>query len=270
MEFPGSGALSSTAASNLLSPPNTTSPHTPRASSTPRAKIGKTASDVLAAFSPRPQPPKLVGLPMSPPKVEITMSKRRELRQKEKILYTISDDSDGAVSPSVVSSAFSTPQNPRWAYNIIDLEDDEDEELQVTERPGTPPPRLSTAGHSLRQPKDLHLSLRAQENGDKPVLKRKRPSATRSKQQKPRLISDAPKVANIVRTARNDTRDFIAKETTVKRARFFVAKKDYFLPLLPEHNHVKKLVEDAQQHQAFNVQQVPIASYESLKAQPKG
>jgi len=208
---------------------------------------------------------------MSPPRFETTMSKSRELRQKEKVSYTISDDSDGAGSPSVASSALSTPQKPRRTYNIIDLEDDEEDDLQVVERPGTPPPRLSTAGHSLRQPKDLHLSLRAQENGDKPILKKRRLSAPKMRQQKPRLVSDAPKDSNIVRTARNDTRDFIAKETAVKRARFFVAKKDYFLPLLPEYNYVKKLVEEAQQQQrVLNLRQEPTVPYESIKEQPRG
>ena len=199
------------------------------------------------------------------------MSKSRALRQKEKISYTISDDSDGAESPSVVSSAFSSPQKPRRTRNIVDLEDDEQDDVLVVERPATPPPRISTAGHSLRQPKDLHLSLRAQENGDKPVLKKRRLSAPKNRQQKPGLVSDTPKDTIIVRTARNDTRDFIAKETAVRRARFFVAKKDYFLPLLPEHNHIKKLVDEAQQQQrVLNVQPKAIVPYESITEQPKG
>lgn len=208
---------------------------------------------------------------MSPPKVEITMSKSRSLRQKEKISYTISDESDGPGSPSVVSSAFSTPQKSGRAYNIINLEDDEEDELQEIGRPRIPPPRISTAGHSLRQPKDLHLSLRAQENGDKPMLKKKRGSGPfKGKQQNPKLASDAPKDTTIVRTARTETRDIISKETDVKKARFFVAKKDYFLPLLPERNYIKKLVEVAQQPQVLTMPEEPIVPYESIKKQPSG
>ena len=224
-----------------------------------------TASEILAAFSPKPQPPKKSTVWLSPPKFEIMMSKGRDLRQKEKVSYTISDDSDELASVSGASSAFSTPQKPKRTRNIIDLEDDEVEEIA---RPTTPPPRCSTAGHALRQHKDLHLSLRAQENGDKPVVKKRKVSLPKIKQQKPKVVSDVP-VGHTVRTARNETRDFIANETAVKRAKFFVAKKDYFLPLLPENNHVKRIIEQATTQQCLASAENSVVLYESIE-QPNG
>ncbi|MCJ1433349.1 hypothetical protein MMC27_002709 [Xylographa pallens] len=195
------------------------------------------------------------------------MSKGRDLRQKEKISYTISDDSDELASVSGVSSTFSTPQKQKRSRNIIDLEDDDNDVEEIT-RPTTPPPRLSAAGHALRQHKDLHLSLRALENGDKPVLKKRRVSLPKIKQQKPRVVSDAP-LGHAVRTMRNETRDFIATETAAKRAKFFIAKKDYFLPLLPENNHVKRIVEQAAIQHSIGSAEDMVVPYESI-GQPQG
>ncbi|MCJ1381133.1 hypothetical protein MMC17_004242 [Xylographa soralifera] len=195
------------------------------------------------------------------------MSKGRDLRQKEKVSYTISDDSDELASISGASSTFSTPKKPKRMRNIIDLEDDDDEPEEIA-RPKTPPPRLSAAGHELRQHKDLHLSLRAQENGDKPVLKKRKVSLPKIKQQKPRVVSDAP-LGHAVRTTRNETRDYIATETAAKRAKFFIAKKDYFLPLLPENNHVKRIVEQTSIHRSVDSAEDMVVPYESI-GQPKG
>ncbi|MCJ1399711.1 hypothetical protein MMC11_002913 [Xylographa trunciseda] len=234
-----------------------------------RIKISNrtTASEILAAFSPKPQPPKKSTVWLSPPKFEITMSKGRDLRQKEQVSYTISDDSDELASVSGVSSAFSTPQKPKRTRNIIDLEEDNDAVEEVV-RPITPPPRLSAAGHALRQHKDMHLSLRALENGDKPALKKRKISLPKIKQQKPRVVSDAP-LGHAARTARNETRDFIATETAAKRAKFFVAKKDYFLPLLPENNHVKRIVEQAMMQRSVNSSEDMVVPYERIE-QPQG
>ncbi|KAF1948900.1 ISWI chromatin-remodeling complex ATPase-like protein ISW2 [Byssothecium circinans] len=63
-------------------------------------------------------------------------------------------------------------------------------------------------------------------------------------------------------TARARLRDDIAQKTKAKANNFFVANQDRFLPLLPEHNYVSRLV---------SKQQVgPIVEYESLKQQPEG
>ena len=186
----------------------------------------------------------------------------RALRQKEPITYAVSDDSDTTKSPSAVSSAFSSPYKIKRTRNVIDLEEDEVEEIVP---PKTPPPRLSSAGHSLRQHGELHLSLRAQENGDKPALKKRKLSRP-SSQKRIRVFSNITTIAP--RTARNEVRNAIASQTTAKRASFFVAKKDYFLPLLPEGNHITRLVE--QHKHSDSSDDTATVPYEALTKQPTG
>ena len=224
------------------------------------------ASHVLAAFSPRAQP-RGSYLPGNPSPIHnIKMSQERGLRQLEKVTYAISDDSDELASQSGTSSMFSTPPKKR-RHNIVDLGDD-DEVVEV-QRPRTPPPRLSSAGHSLRQHQDLRLSFRAQMNGDKHVIKRRKLSRSKSQHSKPRLLSDFSP-APLTRTVRNETRDYIATETAKKRARFFVANKDCFLPLLPESNHVKKLVESETQQTGGASSGDNTIPYVAIATQPVG
>ena len=192
----------------------------------------------------------------------IAMAEKRGLRQKERVVYAISDDSDVEESPSAASSAFSTPQKQKRVCSIIDLDDDD--ELEEIESPKTPPPRVSTAGHSLRQHSSLHLPLRAQENGDKPKRKKRKLS-----RQSARNISKIASDLNLKapKTARSEIRQSIATETQGKRDNFFVAKKDFFLPLLPENNHVKKLVD---QHESKAEHDATIVPYEAIDKQPHG
>lgn len=202
----------------------------------------------------------------------------RDLRQKERISYTISDDSDSEASPSAVSSAFPTPQKGA-ALKVIDLGEESDEELDV---PTSPPPRVSSAGHQLRARSDLHLSQRAQENGDKPVVKkRKLTSASKAhrKKQKVIVISDAKHGETdtiklsvpSTRTARNEIRDAIATKTAAKRSAFFIAKKDFFLPLLPESNYISRLLEKGDHSQPdLDNDTDSTVPYEAIEIQPKG
>lgn len=164
------------------------------------------------------------------------MADNRHLRRKETISYEISSGSDAEVS-TVNDSPFGTPQKvPNMRKRLI-YEVDEDSESEEQESPvKTPPPRLSTAGHSLRQHKDLRPPFRALENGDKPSRKKRHATASR-KQLK--FTSDAPKP----KTVRTQIREFIATETAVKKSRFFIAHKDLFLPLLPQKNHIVKLID---------------------------
>ncbi|KAL8712991.1 MAG: hypothetical protein Q9220_002851 [cf. Caloplaca sp. 1 TL-2023] len=164
----------------------------------------------------------------------------RKLRQKAAVSYEISSDSDINQETSPNNSSFGTPQKLMRARKrtIIDLDDESESEVSVTPEK-TPPPRLSTAGHSLRQHKDLNLSLKAQENGDKPRRKKRKVSRA---SRKAIVNSDLPKQLP-VRTERNEIRDHIATETTTKRNNFFIAHKHLFLPLLPKKNHVTKLLD---------------------------
>lgn len=168
------------------------------------------------------------------------MADARQLRRKEVVSYEISSDEDTAGASNATDSPFGTPQKAPNARkrSIINL--DEESESEETESPTkTPPPRLSTAGHSLRQHKELHQSLRAQENGDKPLRKKHKTSKPKNK---PIVTSDATK-AIPVKTIRSQIRETIATETAVKKDNFFIAHKDLFLPLLPKRNHITKLID---------------------------
>lgn len=187
------------------------------------------------------------------------MEEKRSSRKKQIISYEISDDSDNLDASSSLDSTFSTPQKaPRTRVSIVDLEEDEFEEIGP---PKTPPPRLSSAGHALRQPNELALSLRAQENGDKRIARKKK-TAKRTSRPKTKSQSSAPK------TARQELREFVNTETAGKRANFFVAKKDLFLPLLPEGNHVQRLV--AQRQQSGRREEDLSVPYEIIEHQPAG
>ncbi|KAF2645967.1 ISWI chromatin-remodeling complex ATPase ISW2 [Massarina eburnea CBS 473.64] len=63
-------------------------------------------------------------------------------------------------------------------------------------------------------------------------------------------------------SARVRLRADIARKTKAKANNFLVANKDYFLPLLPEHNYVSRLLAKKEHG--------PIVEYESLKQQPEG
>ncbi len=178
------------------------------------------------------------------------------MRRKERVSYHVADDSDSLIESSS-SNGFATPRKHRRAL----YEDSEDDEVEPAK---TPPPRVSSGTHVLRQRKDLHPSLRAQENGDQQRRKRTRTS----KSSRFSLVkSDAPS-PDIQMSARNEVRNEIATETARKRANFFVAKKEYFLPLLPESNHIKRLVDERSKSEDGGIDlSVP---YEAIDHQPQG
>lgn len=231
----------------------------------PKVQLSKatTASELLAAFSPKAQLKKEPLPWISPPQFPIAMTENiRARRHKERVSYQISDDSDLAPSPSVISSTVSTPQKRRLTHAtcIIDLEESpEPEPLK------TPPPRISSAGHSLRQHKDLQLSQRALENADKPRVKRRRVSRKQNKNAAIVLDLDA---MPLQKTSRNEIRETIATETKGKRANFLHAKREYFLPLLPESNYISRLVEE--HNQSDHSEEDLSVPYEAIHQQPQG
>ena len=215
---------------------------------------GTTASQLLAAFSPTALPKKASLPNAESPSYKIKMIQpARDLRRKQPVSYEISDDDDPDTSNS--GSAFPTPQKP-----VVYLEEEIELYDSEPEPDRTPPPRKSSAGHSLRQHSDLQLSLRAQENADKRPVKRRKNSKIQRRPQ--RSAPAQPK------TARNEVRSEIASDTAAKRAKFFVSKKDYFLPLLPEGNHIQRLVDQRkEQHNESTETHIP---YEDLTSQPRG
>ncbi|KAL8831090.1 MAG: hypothetical protein Q9170_005440 [Blastenia crenularia] len=163
------------------------------------------------------------------------MADNRQLRQKNAISYEVSSDSND--EPASVSSAFGSPQKLSTRKKSVITLDEETESDEDESLARTPPPRLSTAGHSLRQHNHLRQSLRAQENGDKSTKKKQ------SKKTKRAIVtSDAPKSVP-VRSERKQIRDTIATSTVTQRNNFFIAHKDLFIPLLPKKNHITNLVE---------------------------
>ncbi|KAJ4335268.1 hypothetical protein N0V95_008953 [Ascochyta clinopodiicola] len=114
---------------------------------------------------------------------------------------------------------------------------------------------------------DVKMEARKKRDDDAPRRRSGRhtrvlESDTLQAQQRPtptkRKTAQPPKLD----TARARLRDDIAHKSKVKANNFLFAHKDYFLPLLPPHNYVTKLLRN---HKAK-----PIAEYEELKEQPEG
>ncbi|KAL8821594.1 MAG: hypothetical protein Q9223_000383 [Gallowayella weberi] len=164
----------------------------------------------------------------------------RQLRHKSAITYEISSDSEIEQASTPNDSPFGTPQKPVRAHRRSVIHYDDETATEASESPAkTPPPRLSTAGHSLRQHKDLHLSLRVQENGDKHPRKK---CKTSNRAKRLNIVSTAPRPM-AVKTGRAQIRDEIATGTAVKRNNFLISYRHLFLPLLPIRNQITKLVE---------------------------
>ncbi|KAL8850024.1 MAG: hypothetical protein Q9221_005041 [Calogaya cf. arnoldii] len=207
----------------------------------------------------------------------------RQLRRKSAISYEVSSDSDSQPSTSN-DSPFGSPAKPVRRQRRSAVEREEETDTEAEEAPiKTPPPRLSTAGHSLRQHKDLHLSLRALENGDKRAPKTRKHLSTRKRLNA--TSSGGPKPVP-VKTERNLIRDAIVTGTAVKRNNFFLCQKHLFLPLLPEKNHITKLAEksalDGQEEDILAISEATDSldgagyrkdnsvPYEELTQQPRG
>jgi SWI/SNF-related matrix-associated actin-dependent regulator of chromatin subfamily A member 5 len=209
----------------------------------------------------------------------------RSLRQKTSVSYQLPDDTDDVYS-SPPASTFSSPQKSPTECDIVDLMDESDDSITV---PITLPERVSKAGHSLRPLSKLNLSLRALENADKPRAKSRKLKRKALKSDIERVVSDVPNSGSggmsriQSRTKREEVRHVIATETASRRHKFFVAKKDYFLPLLPEKNFVRKLVEKAQtdseasgactagkENSPLAASDADMVPYKALKSQPAG
>lgn len=250
--------------------------------STPKVQSArKTASDRLASFSPVSQSKEKKEpqtWTLSPPSFfPIVMSdQKRKLRQKAPVHYEISSSGESEQDAESANSTFSSPVKHRRSSgtSIIDLEEEEEDESLEDEDededeslPKVLQPRVSSAGHLLRQHKDLHLSLRAQENADKSVVRRRR--VLKRGGRKNSKTAHGRRAQPPQKTARNQIRDNISRETAVKRGNFYVAKKEYFLPLLPESNNINRLVEArlAAGQQGDEDLTIP---YEALEEQPEG
>ena len=196
---------------------------------------------------------------------------QRAVRAKPRISYEISSDSDDVDSSSVTDSPFSSPKKgPKRRSPVVDLEDkDEDEddgdESEEVEPEGTPPPRMSSAGHSLRHRSVLNQPLRARENGDhRRVSKQKKSKRSSGTSKRKRTVPTSTSQM----TERAEIRHQISTVTAGKRANFFVAYKDLFFPLLPESNHIQRLVE--QRQLSLQGEMDLSVPYKDIETQPAG
>ena len=188
---------------------------------------------------------------------------QRATRAKPRISYEISSESEDDDS-SVPDSPFSSPERPTERRpNVVDLENDEESEEDNSRY--TPPMRTSSTGHSLRQRTELNQPLRARENGDRRRISKQKKSKNSSRTVKGKQTFTA---STGQKTERTDIRHQISTVTAGKRANFFVAKKDMFMPLLPESNYIQRLVD--QRRIASLGGKDSSVPYKDIKEQPVG
>jgi hypothetical protein len=217
-----------------------------------------TASSILAKFLP--------GV-----RTEHKMDTQRGdkgLRAKTPVKYAESETS---------SAPMYTPASQRYIdLTDNDSADDEEAEFQIVHPPQPPKPqqdeavieyaRPSRAGLRARKP---NMSLKASENAFN--------SLGRARPKKSDYISDlvGADVSSLdltpVVSKRVAIRQEIASKTAAYRNRFLIDKKDFWLPLLPPHNYVRKLVENHEQLPPAEIAKLPtVAPYEEIERQPRG
>ena len=189
---------------------------------------------------------------------------KRETRAHPRISYGLSSDSEDSAT-STIGSKFSSPDKLNSIQDEVTRLDDDSSELDELEAT-TLQPRLSKAGHSPRQPSVLQQSQRARENADKPKLKKK---TTAGKSQ--RTVVYPSRNTHSARMAEHQAfRHEISSVTARKRANFFVAKQDVFLPLLPPGNVIEKLGERRRESQGVRGDESSISPYCRIDEQPAG
>ena len=159
---------------------------------------------------------------------------------------------------------------------VLDLDDGDADELSLP----FPPEQPIHTGHSLRPRSSLNQSIKASENGDKPPTKRRRSAGSvlsrKSNVSNRNVTPNKDQVAPSL-SSRQQVRQGIATKTAGKRARFFLAKKDCFLPLLPQSNHISRLLEKAGSEESILHKTTGrpdnhegIYPYEPIETQPRG
>jgi SWI/SNF-related matrix-associated actin-dependent regulator of chromatin subfamily A member 5 len=172
-------------------------------------------------------------------------------RVQPAISYAESPDSENR-------SPFNTPP---FQQNVINL--DESEDMEEEEEEGEIQYTTSRTRGGLRERKP-NKSLKALENGEKST-KRIRPTKRSA------ILELVGGDLTPIVSQRVAIRQEITTKTAANRNRFFVEKKDFWLPLLPQNNYVRKLVEkDAQLTAAERAKQPAVIPYEEIEKQPKG
>lgn len=188
------------------------------------------------------------------------MAANRNLREKTPVSYAESD---------VSGSPFATPGSASKSVVLTDSDDEDDiEELQVVER-------NTSARHGLRARVTLKSSLN---DGEKRGKTARRHGIIFEKKSKRKSGSSTTQNISIgkldvapLMTSRNAVRAQIANTTAPQRDQFFLEKKDYFLPLLPENNYITKIASRNKSLTDAEIEDLPkVVAYEELASQPKG
>lgn len=159
---------------------------------------------------------------------------------------------------SPANSSKSIPFTP-WLNKQSDIADGDDGEDEADEEIAYTSGRRS--GLRQRRP---NTSLKALENTES--------TPKRSHQKKKSAIEGliGGDLTPVV-SQRVAVRLEIAGKTAASRNQFFIEKSEYWLPLLPDNNYVRKLMEKHARFSAAEILGLPqISEYEELETQPKG
>jgi SWI/SNF-related matrix-associated actin-dependent regulator of chromatin subfamily A member 5 len=182
------------------------------------------------------------------------------------------------------NSSGSSPSSETPPIKPIDLTEDDDDvievehpgmkELQVKE-PEMRAPNLvddleieyATPSRRRLRPPKLNTSLKALEYALTLVQPRSR---FKKQNTVTNLIGADPDLTPVV-SNRAAIRQEIASKTAAYRDRFFVEKKEFWLPLLPDHNYVRKLVSKYERMTRDEKARLPkITPYAEIESQPRG
>lgn len=215
-----------------------------------------TASNILAKFLPGVR---------TQHKMDITQ-RDKVLRPKTPVIYAESEES-------------SPPKETPASQRLIDLTDDTDDSedaIEVAHPCSSPqdededddieyaPPSRSRSGLRQRKP---NTSLKASENAFYKLV------PARPKSSKQNLVEADGNGFNVTPVVSNRVaiRLEIASKTAKYRNQFLIEKKNFWLPLLPPNNYVKKLVDQHAQLSTAERADLPaVTPYEEIDRQPRG
>jgi len=193
------------------------------------------------------------------------------------IEYKMKTPAKSAVEADGSPASFHTPPGHQ-SQKVVDLTDDEAEEdipelvfRAEVQAPAQDDDTIEYAASSRRSLRERrpNMSLKATENVFDSLS---RPRAKRSNGISDLVGADigGPNMTPVV-SKRVAIRQEIASQTAAYRNRFFVEKKEFWLPLLPPHNYVKKLVEQHSRMSPAELAKLPtITPYQEIERQPRG
>lgn len=187
------------------------------------------------------------------------------LRQRPSLSYAVSDLSTSESAPnSSSSSGFSIAEHaPERSAAATDTSDQDSND--TSEDDLARPIRTARTSHPKYQVDELKMENRTKERPHPPrrsARNRKSDILASDTVQPPATTQRSARPPRKLDTARARLRGAIAQQSKAKADSFLAANKDYFLPLLPAHNYVSKLV--ASNHPRSTVE------YEHLRRQPQG